>query len=105
MHYFLSVVLDDYGKLSSVRNLSQQFLAQKSTVFNGTDIVSPPRDTPPLMFSSQRKANATFVFLCRNSDLGGAISSVQQMEDRFNKHHNYPWVFLNEEPFTDDFKR
>ena len=26
------------------------------------------------------------------------------MEDRFNKKYNYPYVFLNEEPFTDEFK-
>lgn len=27
------------------------------------------------------------------------------MEDRFNRQYKYPWVLLNEEPFTDDFKR
>ena len=27
------------------------------------------------------------------------------MEDRFNKKFQYPWVFLNEEPFSDEFKR
>lgn len=27
------------------------------------------------------------------------------MEDRFNKNYHYPWVFLNDEPFTEDFKR
>ncbi|KAF9464716.1 glycosyltransferase family 15 protein [Collybia nuda] len=26
------------------------------------------------------------------------------MEDRFNKQFKYPWVLLNEEPFTDEFK-
>ncbi|EKM82672.1 hypothetical protein AGABI1DRAFT_118115 [Agaricus bisporus var. burnettii JB137-S8] len=26
------------------------------------------------------------------------------MEDRFNKNYGYPWVLLNEEPFTDEFK-
>ncbi|KAF8205430.1 glycosyltransferase family 15 protein [Mycena galopus ATCC 62051] len=43
--------------------------------------------------------------LARNSDLDGAISSVSQMEDKFNRHCNYPWVFLNEEPFTENFRR
>jgi hypothetical protein len=43
--------------------------------------------------------------LARNSDLAGAISSVSSMEDKFNKRCNYPWIFLNEEPFTEDFKR
>jgi len=57
-------------------------------------------DTPP----PSKRANATFVFLCRNSDLAGVVSSIRQTEDRFNRHHQYPWVLLNEEPFTDEFK-
>lgn len=43
--------------------------------------------------------------LARNSDVDGAVRSVRELEDRFNRHFNYPWVFLNEEPFTDEFKR
>jgi alpha 1,2-mannosyltransferase len=52
-----------------------------------------------------RKANAAFVVLARNGDLRGIINSMKQMEDRFNKKFNYPWIFLNEEPFSDDFKK
>jgi len=52
----------------------------------------------------RRKANAAFVILARNGDLNGVVSSVKQMEDRFNKKFGYPYVFLNEEPFSDDFK-
>jgi hypothetical protein len=48
--------------------------------------------------------NATFVVLCRNSDLGDILWSVQQMEDRFNRRFGYPWVFLNDEPFTKEFQ-
>lgn len=51
------------------------------------------------------KANATFVFLCRNDDLPGVVTSIQQMEDRFNRRCKYPWVLLNDEPFTEDFKK
>ncbi|KAG2034913.1 glycosyltransferase family 15 protein [Suillus americanus] len=43
--------------------------------------------------------------LARNTDLNGVISSVEQLEARFNRKFNYPWVFLNDEPFTADFKR
>ena len=35
----------------------------------------------------------------------GAIKAVRSIEDRFNRAYRYPYVFLNEEPFTDDFKR
>lgn len=36
--------------------------------------------------SQGRRANATFVFLCRNGDIDGVIRSIQSMEDRFNKY-------------------
>ncbi len=51
-----------------------------------------------------RKANATFVILARNSDLDGTVRSIRAIEDRFNKYHDYPYVLLNEEQFTDEFK-
>ncbi|KAJ6596908.1 glycosyltransferase family 15 protein [Mycena vulgaris] len=51
-----------------------------------------------------RKANAAIVMLARNNDLNGIVTSMKQMEDRFNKKFNYPYVFLNEEPFSEDFK-
>ena len=52
-----------------------------------------------------RRANATLLMLARNSDADGAVRSVRELEDRFNHKYNYPWTFLNEEPFTDDFKK
>lgn len=55
--------------------------------------------------SPDRKANATFVMLVRNSDLAGIMSSMKQVEDRFNRKFQYPYVFLNDEPFTQGFKK
>lgn len=52
-----------------------------------------------------RKANATFVILARNGDLKDVINSIKQMEDRFNRHYHYPYVFLNDQPFSEEFKR
>ncbi|SRR6266404_1414367 len=51
------------------------------------------------------RANATFLMLARNSDVDDAVRAVREMEDRFNHKHRYPWVILNEQPFSDDFKR
>ena len=51
-----------------------------------------------------RRANAVLLMLVRNSELDNALSSVTQLEERFNKRFGYPWVFLNEVPFTDEFK-
>ncbi|KAF8508024.1 nucleotide-diphospho-sugar transferase [Hysterangium stoloniferum] len=52
----------------------------------------------------ERKERAAFVILARNGDLYGVLSSMKQMEDRFNKIFQYPYVFLNEIPFSGDFK-
>ncbi|TRM62896.1 glycosyltransferase family 15 protein [Schizophyllum amplum] len=49
------------------------------------------------------KENATLVFLARNSDLDDVKTSVERMERRYNHQNRYPWVFLNEQPFTDEF--
>ncbi|KAM5545741.1 hypothetical protein V8D89_000779 [Ganoderma adspersum] len=54
--------------------------------------------------NTTRRANAALIMLVRNSELGNALSSVKQLEERFNKRFGYPWVFLNEVPFTDEFK-
>ena len=51
------------------------------------------------------KANAVFVMLCRNEEADGAVKSIRELEDRFNHKYHYPWVFLNEVEFTDDFKK
>jgi mannosyltransferase len=48
--------------------------------------------------------NATIVMLVRNSELDGALSAMRSLEDRFNKKYRYPWTFLNDVPFTDEFK-
>lgn len=57
---------------------------------------------PPL--SPDGKVNATFVTLARNTDLWEIVKSIRQVEDRFNKHYHYDWVFLNDKPFDTEFK-
>lgn len=49
--------------------------------------------------------DATFFTICRNSDLSGIKSSIESLEQRFNKHHHYPWVFANDEPFSEEFRK
>jgi len=33
-----------------------------------------------------------------------ALRSMRQIEDRFNHKYHYPWTFLNDEPFTTEFR-
>ncbi|KAH6895674.1 nucleotide-diphospho-sugar transferase [Thelonectria olida] len=51
------------------------------------------------------RMNATFVTLARNSDVWEIAESIRQVEDRFNRRFNYDWVFLNDQPFDDTFKK
>ena len=51
------------------------------------------------------RMNATFVTLARNSDVWDIARSIRQVEDRFNRRYGYDWVFLNDQPFDDTFKK
>ncbi|OCH92013.1 glycosyltransferase family 15 protein [Obba rivulosa] len=51
-----------------------------------------------------RRANATLLMLARNSELETAAQSVRELEEKFNFKFHYPWIFLNEVEFTEEFK-
>lgn len=44
------------------------------------------------------------VMMARNSDVDGAVASILNVQDQFNKNFGYPWVFLNNEPWSTEFK-
>lgn len=52
---------------------------------------------------SHPRENATLFTICRNSELYGILDSIQQLEGRFNDKLHYDWVFLNDEPFSEEF--
>lgn len=97
---------EGYGKATSISKIKEQIIGHG---------YNPPYKTPvpedyyaPTNLSwphAGRRANATIVMLARNGDLPGIIKSMKQLEDRFNKKFHYPYVFLNEEPFSDKFKQ
>ncbi|KAI0030492.1 glycosyl transferase [Vararia minispora EC-137] len=65
---------------------------------------TPVWEPPMRAHNASARANATMLMLARNSDINGVVQSVREAEDRFNRAYGYPWVFLNEEPFSEDFK-
>ncbi|KAF4579014.1 glycosyltransferase 15 family protein [Pleurotus pulmonarius] len=97
LHYILSFSHEGYGEATSLTHIKEKLqgssTTQKPETFNVDDGLAPGA-----------KANATFVILARNSDLAGISSSMKQMEDRFNKKYQYPYVFLNEQEFSEEFK-
>merc|ERR1712000_774802 len=64
--------------------------------------LTPSELSPP---APGERVNATFITLARNSDIWEIARSIRQVEDRFNRNYNYDWVFLNDKPFDDTFKK
>jgi len=64
-----------------------------------------PAQTLPAAIDTGSRANATFITLARNSDLWEIVKSIRHVEDRFNRKYNYDWVFLNDQPFDEQFKK
>ncbi|KAJ6617031.1 glycosyltransferase family 15 protein [Mycena sp. CBHHK59/15] len=113
LHYILSFSHEGYSHATSLDTLKGQ-LPWRQPPPEGTAKVwhEPPYKTPvPDKYylkpnaTMDRKASAVIVLLARNGDLGGIVKSVSQLENKFNHKFGYPYVFLNEEPFTDEFKR
>ncbi|EJD07257.1 glycosyl transferase [Fomitiporia mediterranea MF3/22] len=77
----------------------------------GYTVVRPPHAKPvnvtisPPVDPETNRANATLLMLARNSDLSGVEASMRSLESAFNHKHNYPWTFLNEVPFSLEFKK
>jgi alpha 1,2-mannosyltransferase len=113
----LSVSNESYGHATSLDNIKSKVIpggsAETESGITAEDpslelltdkTVDHTDKTPASSTASGRRANAAFVVLARNGDLNGIVPSIKQMEDRFNKKYNYPYVFLNDKPFDDKFK-
>lgn len=101
IHFIVSFTDERY----SLGNIVGHF--KKDSAYTIPDKI--PAEISPILdeeafADNYERANATFVILCRNSDLGGTVRSVREIEDRFNRKYRYPYVFLNEEPFSNEFK-
>ncbi|KAI9499717.1 nucleotide-diphospho-sugar transferase [Zychaea mexicana] len=63
----------------------------------------PPVDAPLSDFKPDDPVRACFVILVRNRELNGIVGTIEQIEQRFNKKYQYPYIFLNDDDFTQDF--
>ncbi|KAJ2678663.1 hypothetical protein GGI25_002251 [Coemansia spiralis] len=50
------------------------------------------------------RVNGAIVVLVRNSELDGLRKSMRMFEDRFNRKFKYPYVLLNDQNFTQEFR-
>ncbi|KAL4987916.1 glycolipid 2-alpha-mannosyltransferase-domain-containing protein [Aspergillus falconensis] len=51
------------------------------------------------------RTNAAIVSLVRNEELNELIPSMRDLERTWNHKFNYPWIFFNDVPFTEEFKK
>jgi len=97
---------EDFSHIKLTAHDSEEY-GEKSMVsrtFLSSDIDSPFYVGCTVPDTSQRRANASLVVLARNSEVLDVVKSMKSMERHFNQWYNYPWVFLNDEPFDDTFK-
>lgn len=52
-----------------------------------------------------QRTNATLLSLVRNKELKDLMKTMKDVERTFNSKFNYPWTFINDEPFSDEFKK
>ncbi|KAK0479008.1 glycosyltransferase family 15 protein [Armillaria luteobubalina] len=105
VHYILSFTHQEYGRITSLDNIVSHFHGSSETAAELFPVPDEYFAPSPNTTIQGRRANATFVILARNTDLQGVIGSIREIEDRFNRQYNYPYVLLNEEEFTEEFKR
>jgi alpha 1,2-mannosyltransferase len=73
--------------------------------YKGYSTIPGYEDTHLKKQENKGTVKATFVSLARNRDLWSLIGSIRHVEDRFNSRYAYDWVFLNDEEFSNEFKR
>ena len=111
LHIVLRYLRPEYAHLTSVSPYNAHIQPQKADPISSLPVsFSAPPSSESLSeydkgSNGTRRANAVLLMLVRNSELEDALSSVTQLEERFNKRFGYPWVFLNDEPFSDEFKQ
>lgn len=50
------------------------------------------------------RPKAALISLVRNSELAGIRQSMMQLEHHWNHKYRYPWIFFNDEEFSEEFK-
>ncbi|GAA5940672.1 hypothetical protein JCM3775_004758 [Rhodotorula graminis] len=104
---------DTYARHASVDSLKSKLglgsdgmaLVDHRPAATSTATAVGSHDRAPEGDLNSTRANAAFVILARNSDVWEILKSIRGIEDRFNRKYHYPYVFLNDQPFDDDFKR
>lgn len=55
--------------------------------------------------ANSARADAALISLVRNEEVDELIPTIRDLERTWNSKFNYPWIFFNDVPFTEEFKR
>ncbi|KAI7885716.1 nucleotide-diphospho-sugar transferase [Lichtheimia hyalospora FSU 10163] len=66
--------------------------------------VSPDYNIPPATWERHAVRGALYMVI-RNENLQDARAAMRSVEDRFNKHYQYPWILLNNQDFSPTFRK
>ncbi|KAK2460494.1 hypothetical protein APHAL10511_007500 [Amanita phalloides] len=105
LHWILGLTHSGYGWPMSFHDIAAHFTGGAAKKPDRHRLEEYYKVENSTRLAVDRRSNATFVILARNGDLDGTVRSIREMEDRFNKYYGYPYVLLNEEPFSDEFKK
>lgn len=65
---------------------------------------SPDQFIPPATWQRHAVRGALYMVI-RNENLQDARAAMRSVEDRFNKHYQYPWILLNNQDFSPTFRK
>lgn len=87
------------GTTTSRRVLSEYDMAQHLQ-----PKMSPDTSIPPVTWQRHAVRGALYMMV-RNENLQDARAAMRSVEDRFNKHYQYPWILLNNQDFSPTFRK
>ncbi|KXN65528.1 glycosyltransferase family 15 protein [Conidiobolus coronatus NRRL 28638] len=101
LHFTLFKTNSNTNIWDSYNNIN---LLPRSQLIHSTTTTTTTITTKTTIITEPERLNAAFVILLRNGELKGILESMESLEQRFNSKFNYPYIFLNEQNFTQEFK-
>ncbi|KAJ2685742.1 hypothetical protein IWW39_004092, partial [Coemansia spiralis] len=102
-----SLVSDIIGGKGHNKNNNNHYNSIQPATTDGNDLLAGHLPAARVSYDQPaegERVNAAIVALVRNSELDGLRKSIRMFEDRFNRRYKYPYVLLNDQNFTQEFR-
>ncbi|KAJ2030362.1 hypothetical protein IWW57_001230, partial [Coemansia sp. S610] len=101
------MVSDIIGGKGHNKNNNNHYNSIQPATTDGNDLLAGRLPAARVSYDQPaegERVNAAIVALVRNSELDGLRKSIRMFEDRFNRRYKYPYVLLNDQNFTQEFR-